>query len=467
MFPWLAMGHLIPFCRLSHLLAQKGHKIYFISTPRNLSRLPKPPPNLSSLITFIPFPLPNHPKIPPDAESSMDVNNIQQQPLKHAFDHLQPAITEFLRSSSPDWVIYDYASHWLPPIAADLGISRAFFGLFTAALFVFIGPPSELAKDERSAPEDFTVAPLWAPIGSRIFYRLHETLKFMERKDEDDSGPPDTVRFAVTMDQSDVVIIRTFEEFEPDCLDLVRKFLNKPVIPVGFLPPGQDAAEDNSNLIGGMKDWLDKQKPNSVIFVALGTETVLTRLELTELALGLEKSELPFFWVLRKPPGSTRSVLDSLPDRFIDRVKGRGLVHEGWAPQVKILSDDSVGGFLTHCGWNSVVEGLRFGRVLVLFPVSNDQGLNARLLEEKELGVEIRRNEKDGAFRSEWVAESVRLAMVEESGELLRRKAKKMEGLIGDKERNEGYMEKLVRQLEERGRPGEGDESESLRTGKE
>ncbi|GLT60587.1 hypothetical protein SLA2020_333470 [Shorea laevis] len=450
MFPWLAMGHLIPFIRLSELLAQKGHRISFISTPRNISCLPKLRSNLSALINLVSLPLPSRPDLPSDAESTMDVNNLQQQPLKHAFDQLRPALVDFLESSTPDWIIYDYASHWLPEVAAELGISRAYFSLFTAAFLAFIGPRSDLAKDERSTPEDFTVAPKWVPFESNIYYRLHETTKFVERIDGDKSGPSDLVRFAVSVEQSDIVMIRSCEEFEQDWFDLLRKLLEKPVIPVGFLPPAteSDVGEDDSNWVG-IKQWLDKQRSNSVVYVAFGTEPVLSHDELTQLALGLEKSELPFFWVLRNSPGSTQSTLEILRNGFTERVKGRGLVYDGWAPQVKILSHDSVGGFLTHCGWNSVVEGLSFGRVLALFPVTNDQGPNARLLEGKKLGVEIRRNERDGSFRSEWVAESLRLAMVDDPDKLLNRKAKEMMRCIQDKDRNEGYLGRLARYLEE------------------
>ncbi|XWS21393.1 hypothetical protein CRYUN_Cryun30bG0051400 [Craigia yunnanensis] len=453
MFPWLAMGHFIPFFRLSKLLALKGHKISFISTPRNLSKLPKIPSNLSSHITLVSFPLPSVPNLPSLAESSMDITHNQQQPLKHALDLLQPLLTSFLQSSKPDWIIYDYASHWLPSVAAQLGISRAFFGVFTAACLSFTGPPSALINggdDARSTAEDFTKVPKWVPFESNLVYRLHEVTKYIERTDEDKFGPSDTVRFGLTIQESDVVVVRSSDQFESDWFNLLRELYQKPVIPVGFLPPilKEDEIQNDEKWVG-IKEWLDKQRVNSVVYVALGTEVHLSKEELTELALGLEKSGLPFFWVLKNSPGSDQSELEMLPDGFEERVKGRGFIYLGWAPQVKILSHESIGGFLTHCGWNSVIEALSLGRVLIMFPMMNDQGLNARLLHERKVGLEIPRNEIDGSFTSDAVAESMRLAVVEESGQLLRETAKAMKSYFVDKVRNDGYVDEFVRQLED------------------
>nr|AFJ53030.1 UDP-glycosyltransferase 1 [Linum usitatissimum] len=456
-FPWLAMGHLIPFLHFSKLLAQNGHNIHFVSTPKNLSRLPKLPLRLSSQITFVPFPLPPVPNLPPDAESSMDVPYNNQQLLKKAFDSLRPPLTDFLRQLKPDWVIYDYASHWLPSAAADAGgggIGCAFFSLFTATTLCFVGPPG---GDSRRNAEDFTVVPDWIPIEikSNIAYRLHEVSKYVEKTDEDTSGPSDQIRFAVAMEESNALLVRSSREFEPEWFELLgQMYKEKTIIPVGFLPPpiaANDKEDQNDAVWREIRDWLDKQRVNTVVYVALGTEAALTRDEIAELASGLEKSALPFFWALRDHSVSGRMML---PGGFEERVKGRGIVYREWVPQVRILSHDSVGGFLTHCGYNSVVEGLAFGRVLILFPVINDQGLNARLLEGKKLGIEIPREEKDGSFTSDAVAETVKAAVVGESGEGWRRAVKGAKGLFGGREKNGEMVDALVRYLTENKRNG-------------
>ncbi|EOA15193.1 hypothetical protein CARUB_v10028581mg [Capsella rubella] len=441
MFPWLAMGHLLPFLSLSKLLAQKGHKISFISTPRNIQRLPKLPPNLSSSITFVSFPLPLISGLSPTSESSMDVPYNKQQSLKAAFDLLQPPLKEFLLVSSPDWIVYDYASHWLPSIAAELGISKAFFSLFNAATLCFQGPSSSLIDEVRTTPDDFTVVPPWVPFKSNIVFRYHEVARYVEKTDKDVTGVSDSFRFGYSIEGSDAVFVRSCPKFEPEWFGLLKVLYQKPVFPTGFLPPvivdeDEDEDEDDTTWVR-IKEWLDKQRVNSVVYVSLGTEASLRREEVTELALGLEKSETPFFWVLRNKP--------KFPDGFEERVKGRGMVHVGWVPQVKILRHESVGGFLTHCGWNSVVEGLGFGKVPIYLPVLNEQGLNTRLLHGKGLGVEVLRDERDGSFDSYSVAESVRLVMVDdEKGESIRDKAKVMKGLFGNMDENSGYVDEIV-----------------------
>ncbi|XP_008219240.1 PREDICTED: UDP-glycosyltransferase 91C1 [Prunus mume] len=459
-FPWLAMGHLIPFFRLSKLIAQKGHTVSFISTPRNILRLPKIPSHLSSLINLVSLPLPRLDNLPNDAESSTDVPYNGQQLLKRAFDLLELPLTDFLGSSEskPDWVIYDYASHWLPPVAARFDISRAFFSCFSAACLAYIGPPAPLVngQDFRTNAEDFTLVPEWVPFESDMAYRLHEIAKYLQRSSENESVTPDTVRFGFAINESEVVFIRSSDEFEPEWFNLLREIYGKgkPVVPIGFLPPPIDEQVDefDTNWVG-IKEWLDKQRVNSVIYIAVGTEAILSQEELTELALGLELSGVPFFWVLRNPPESTQYVFEMLPHGFVERVEGRGVVHLGWAPQVRILSHDSVGGFLTHCGWNSMIEGLGFGRVLILFPMVNDQGLNARLGNNKGLGVEIPRIAQDGSFTRDSVAKLVRFAMVEDSGESLRNRAKEMKGLFGDRNRNNQIADEFICFLEENSPP--------------
>ncbi|XP_047262647.1 UDP-glycosyltransferase 91C1 [Capsicum annuum] len=456
MFPWLAMGHIIPFFHLSKCLAQRGHKVTFISTTRNIERVVnKVPSDLAPLLHIVSFPLPKVDNLPHDAESSMDIPYQKAQFLKIAFDLLETPLTNFLENSSnpkPDWIVYDYASHWLPKRAHGLGVSCAFFSLFTAATMAFYGPPWALLNDERSIPEDYTVVPKWIPFESEVKYRQHEIKKNLEAPPAE-SGTSDGARFGASIGGSDVVLFRNCVEFEPGWFNLVSELYQKPVISIGVLPPSvviDENLDSNDASWLSIKNWLDKQNQESVVYVALGTEATISQKELNELALGLEKCWLPFFWVIRNQPRHKQEDLQiQLPDGYDERVKNKGIIYKGWVPQTKILSHSSVGGFLSHCGWNSVIEALCFGRVLIMFPVLNDQGLNTRLLQQKGVGVEIPRNEKDGSFTSDSVSESVKFAVVSEEGESLRTNARKMSSLFGDWKRNGQLVDDCVAYLME------------------
>jgi UDP:flavonoid glycosyltransferase YjiC (YdhE family) len=114
----------------------------------------------------------------------------------------------------------------------------------------------------------------------------------------------------------------------------------------------------------------------------------------------------------------------------------------------KILAHESAGGFLTHCGWGSVTEAFQFGRALIMLPFLGDQGLIARFLEEKQAGVEVPRNEQDGSFTRDSVAETLRLVMKDEKGKIYRDKAKEMTTIFGDRDLQYRYIDKFVEFLE-------------------
>ena len=95
-FPWLAFGHMIPYLELSKLIAQKGHKISFISTPRNIDRLPKLSPNLTPFLNFVKLPMPYVENLPENAEATTDVTYEQVKYLKLAQDGLEESMAKFL-----------------------------------------------------------------------------------------------------------------------------------------------------------------------------------------------------------------------------------------------------------------------------------------------------------------------------------------------------------------------------------
>ncbi|KAK2656609.1 hypothetical protein Ddye_009661 [Dipteronia dyeriana] len=317
---------------------------------RNIDRLLKLPHSLSSSITFVKLSLPHVDNLPETAEATSDVPVEKVPHLKTAFDGLEQPLAQFLEASSPDWIIYDFAPLWLPPMAAKLGISQVFFMIFNSWTVCFLGK-SSLAlingDDHRTKLEHFTVPPEWIPFPSKLAYRLHEAKLFLNVAQVNTSGLSDLCRTGWAMSGCDVFSTRSCFEIESDWIKLIGEIHQKPVVPIGLLPPSLQAinkADDSSsdnNIWVTISDWFGKQDKGSVVYVAFGSELSMSQEEITELALGLDLSGLPFFWVLRKSDDSCE-----LPEGFEERIKGHGIVWTRWAPQLRILSHDSVGGFL-------------------------------------------------------------------------------------------------------------------------
>ncbi|KAF0905985.1 hypothetical protein E2562_009006 [Oryza meyeriana var. granulata] len=151
--------------------------------------------------------------------------------------------------------------------------------------------------------------------------------------------------------------------------------------------------------------WLDAQPPASVVFLCFGSIGFLDAAQVREVAAGLERSGHRFLWVLRGPPaGDVRYPTDAnlgelLPEGF---PAGRGMVWPRWAPQKNILGHAAVAGFVTHCGWNSVLESLWFGVPMAPWPLYGEQQLNAfELVASMGVAVElIRTTAKDGKVGS-------------------------------------------------------------------
>ncbi|KAJ0464339.1 putative soyasaponin III rhamnosyltransferase [Helianthus annuus] len=450
MLPWLAFGHIIPFLELSKFIAQKGHKVSFLSTTRNIQRLPTLPSHLSPLISLVKLTLPHVQELPQNAEATMDLRTGDTHDhLKRAFDGLQPEVTRFLEEESPDWIIYDFAPYWLPSVAAGLGISRAFFSIFNAWFIAFLGASPEGLINSSDTAEDFLTLRKWIPFPSKLCLRKHEAISFVGHFSGNGSGVSDAYRVGMVLKGSDCMFIRHSYEFEPQWLTLLEKLHQLLVVPVGLVPPETpiNIGSEKDETWVPIKKWLDDQQKGHVVYIALGSEVMVSKTEMAELALGLELSRLPFFWALRKPVGSKEL---NLPDGFLERARDRGVVWTSWVPQLQILNHESVGGFLTHCGWGSIVEGLMSGHPLIMLPFLVDQGLNARILVDKQVGIEVPRNEEDGSFTKESVARSVRSVVVDDEGKICKANALELSQIFGDTKLEKTYINHFIDYLEKK-----------------
>lgn len=200
-----------------------------------------------------------------------------------------------------------------------------------------------------------------------------------------------------TVKLADWLLCNSTYDLEPEAFKRAPQIL--PIGPLlasnrlgGFA--GNSRPEDSTCL-----KWLDQQPPQSVIYIALGSFAVLDPTQFHELAMGLELSNRPFLWVVRSL--MTDKVNGAYPEGFLDRVATRGLV-VGWAPQQRVLSHPSIACFLSHCGWNSTMEGVSSGVPFLCWPYFADQYLNqSYLCDIWRLGLRFDRNERGIITRNE------------------------------------------------------------------
>ncbi|KAJ4792814.1 Glycosyltransferase [Rhynchospora pubera] len=191
---------------------------------------------------------------------------------------------------------------------------------------------------------------------------------------------------SLSMVKSDGIIVNTFESFEPDSLAWLRGEQSPPVIAVGPLPPVKMAISTVSTVF----TWLDEQPERSVVYISFGSRTAMSKEQIKELGLGLEASGCRFLWVIKTSMVDTedRTELNQLlGEGFLERVKERGLVTKGWVEQDEVLRHKAVGGFLSHCGWNSVTEAAIYGVRVLAWPRLGDQRINADVVARSGLGL--------------------------------------------------------------------------------
>ncbi|KAK6143662.1 hypothetical protein DH2020_024010 [Rehmannia glutinosa] len=428
MFPWVAFGHMIPFLELSKRLAAKGILVSYISTPKNIQRLPPIPSHLQPKINLVEIPMPPVEGLPENCEATIDLPENQIQYLKKAYDNLAEPFENLLQETKPDLIILDFAPYRISQVATKFCIKTALFSVFTAATLSYVGPPGELKTGKR-----------------RVTFEQY-TKPTVDLHVPDASGKSTGGRIAKIIEESSFVVVRSCHEFEGEYLRLVEELYDRPVLPIGVLPPIPEEKKNNVAINSSWlnaKRWLDGQNQKSVVFVGFGSEYKMPIEQIHELAFSLELSRLPFIWILRKPQDVENSS-ELLPPGFSDRTLNQGVVLLGWGPTAG-NSRSSCDRRMPFPLW--LGNDYRVAWIWTSIGSSSD-GLNAKLLVEKEVGYEVPRNE-DGSFSRDVVAESIRRVMVEPEGQQLRTKAADMRSIFGDHKRHDNYIDKFIEYLEE------------------
>ncbi|KAK7306714.1 hypothetical protein VNO77_44669 [Canavalia gladiata] len=433
--PFPAQGHVNPFMQLAKLLRCMGFHITFVNTEFNHNRLIKShgAEFVKGLQDFqfetIPDGLP-----PPKYDATQDIAALCDSTRKHCYTPLKELVMKLNASPQVPFVssiIYDGLMGFAGKVARDLGLSEQQFWTASACGLMGYLQFTELVKrgilpfkDESYVADGSLDANLdW--ISGMPNIRMRDLPSFVRTTTLDETNFICFGSEAQACMKSSSIIINTTQELEGEVLNALMaqnpniynigplQFLGKhfPEKEKGFNSTGSSLWKNDSKCI----QWLDQWEPSSVIYVNYGSITVMSEHHMKEFAWGLANSNLPFLWIKR--PDLVIGESTSLPQEFLDEVKDRAYI-TSWCPQNQVLAHPSIGVFLTHCGWNSTLEGLCEGVPMIGWPFFAEQQTNCRYIcTSWGIGMDI----KDDVKREE-VTTLVKEMIMEEKGKEMREK---------------------------------------------
>ncbi|XP_047331902.1 scopoletin glucosyltransferase-like [Impatiens glandulifera] len=464
-FPLLAHGHMIPTLDLAKLFSSKGVKSTIITTPRNVRHFEKAIDRAVQLgqeisIKVIPFSAKEN-GLPENCECADEVPFEDDMMPKFfcAMSKLQPELERILDEFRPDCLVADMFFPWATDSAAKFGIPRlvfhgmSFFSLCAIHCLTIHKPHGNVVSET----EPFVIPTLPHEV------KMMKMQLADHHKEESDT---EFSRLIERVKESELVsygvIVNSFYELEPDYADYFRRVLKRRAWHVGPVSLCNREIQDKANR--GKESsidkheclkWLNLKKPKSVIYISFGSVAEFSKSQMIEIAAGLEDSGHSFIWVVRQEKND-----ELLPAGFENRVKERGLIIWGWAPQVLILEHESIGGFLTHCGWNSIQEAICAGVPMVTWPVSAEQFFNEVMVKDiLKIGVEG--GSKRWTFRTpveevkrEMIAGAVKRVMKGEIAEGMRERmiALKKKAMMAVEEGGSSYtdLDDLLHQLSDK-----------------
>ncbi|KAL1207964.1 UDP-glycosyltransferase 76F1 [Cardamine amara subsp. amara] len=393
MFPLPFQGHLNPMIQLARIFHNLGFSITILHTSFNF-----PDPSHYPPFTFRTIPHNNEggedPLTQPEA-SSMDLVAFIRLLRQTYEDPFRRSLAGEVGKgdTSSCCLVSDvvWAKH-AEFAAEEVGIDRMVLITNSVASFcAFAALP--LLRDKDYLPiQDYRLDELVTEVSP---------LKVKDLPVMETSEPKELYQIASDMvkgaNSSSGVIWNTFEDLEKlPLMDFSSKF-QVPIFPIGPFHKQSD------NLLPTTKnkedyettDWLNKQEPQSVVYVSFGSLADIEEKEFLEIAWGLRNSERPFLWVVR--PGFVQGTewLEALPSGFVENMGHKGKIVK-WVNQLEVLAHPAVGAFWTHCGWNSTIESICEGVPMICTPCFTDQRVNSRyIVDVWRIGIELERSKMD------------------------------------------------------------------------
>lgn len=391
-FPFMSKGHTIPLLNLAWLLHGRGVAITIFTTPGNHRFISQFLPGAAAAdddnnISIVDLPFPNNiPGVPPGVESTDNFPSMSLfLPFANGIKQMQPRFEEALERihSKVSCIISDSFLSWTLESASKFRIPRLSFngmGYYSGAVCRDAGVHGLLSLYD-SNDEPFTLVE---------FPQITLTRNYFDDPfdKKDPSGPYLDFVFESVKATGDShgLLVNSFYEFEQPFADYMNRAGQLKIWSIGPLCLAQP---EKTKLSPGSRpkwmDWLDKkfEQGSPVLYVAFGTQARISPEQLHEIALGLDESKVSFLWVVRTCESEESDGLGG-------KISERGLLVKEWVDQMEILKHPAVQGFLSHCGWNSVLDGVCAEVPILAWPMMADQFLNAKMVaEEVKIGLKV------------------------------------------------------------------------------
>ncbi|PRQ22955.1 putative flavonol 3-O-glucosyltransferase [Rosa chinensis] len=372
-FPYMGQGYTVPLINISKLFASHGVRTTIITTTLNAPLFSKPIQSSGFDIELLVIKFPCiEVGLPEGIERPNLATTLEmKEKFFKATTLLQPQIDKILDQHRPDCLVADTFFAWATDVAAKFSIPRlifhgtSFFPMCASLNLLLYQPHKKVSSDSESfvipnLPDKIKMTRNQLP----VFFNQNVETEFTK-----------LVKASIESEKKSYgVIVNSFYELESNYADHYRNVFGRKAWHIGPVSLFNKAAVDEEN---GCFHWLNFKKPSSVIYICFGSMTNFSDSQLLEIAVGLEASGQEFIWVVKKEKNEKE---EWLPKGFEQRMEGKGVIIRGWAPQVAILEHEAIGGFVTHCGWNSILEAVSAGVPMITWPVSAEQFYNEKLV---------------------------------------------------------------------------------------
>ncbi|PWA54410.1 UDP-Glycosyltransferase superfamily protein [Artemisia annua] len=415
MFPLPFQGHINPMLQLASILHTHGFIITIIHTEFNS---------------------PNHSNYPHFTFKSIKdrfseiIHEMPTNPLiylnRSCVDGFKDCLAELLMESDKEHIaclITDAGFYFTQAVADELNLPRMVLQTNSLGSIVAYGvlPFSSkngcfyLTKDDQGYESSVAEYPL---------LKVKDLVKISTNPQ---MSADISSKILKQMKASSGLIWNTFKELEEPELEKINHYFAVPSFTLGpfhkyFSVSSSSLIEQDRTILS----WLDNQSHKSTIYISFGSDiSIISESEFQETAEGLANVGLPFLWVVRPGLVIGSEWLETLPEKFLERVGNRGRIVK-WCPQQEVLAHPAIGCFWTHNGWNSTLESICEGVPMVSSPCRFDQPINARYVSDVwKIGVLL-----ENGFERVRIETAIKSIMSGKEGEEMRERIRNLKDKV-------------------------------------